>query len=825
MRCSGLKRGLTALSAMAFVLAAACAFARLPGAGIRGRVTDPDGLPLPGVVLTLASSDQAVATRTASTVTDSDGGFSIEAPAGEYRVRAELSGFDRVEQVVKVLSGAFAEVLLQLHLAAFQERVTVKGEAAQAVLGEVRPDAPVTATREVVESGMLPNSQYDDVLTLLPNVVRGPDGLISVAGATAPQGALLVNGFNLTDPLSGEGIVQLPLETVDSVEVFSGGYPAEDGRATGGVTSVHTRSGGDTWHATANSFFPRFRFINGKPAGVAYWEPNAGFSGPIGRRTLLFSQGISYRFDRDHFETLAGAQDSVSNTLMSWSQLDWHASDTQQLSLNVAFDPQRIDHAHVTAFTAVGSTPRLERGGWSVGLQDHLTVGRNSELELRAVTVRGRMHVMPNGAGAGAYEMAHDTITGAYYDARDTVGTRTEGAFAWSWAAPHGHQVKAGASVYREAIDGSESAAPVDMFDDEGILRRRITFMPAATPLTASATHGGFFVQDRWTISPRVSLDAGARFDESSAFGSAMSPRVAWTVKLPLGDSTLAGSAGLFADKVPLQAYAFAEGQGRLVETWDASGVMNGSQLFTNALGPLISIPTATRWDLEFAHRFNESLQLRAKYQERRGSRELVVEPVTQTAQAGTLTLEGDGVSRARSLEVTAAYRAPGGGQEWYASYVRAKAQGPVNSLAEIQGPFREAYVQADQLAPLRSDVPDRALIWGLVHLPHRVTIAPFLEVRDGFPYSPIDATWTYAAPVNSARLPWFASLDCYIHKVFTISHRLPDARLGLKLYNVASVHTQRDVQRDVTRADFGQTYNPIPRDFTVVFELLWGHQ
>ena len=55
------------------------------------------------------------------------------------------------------------------------------------------------------------------------------------------------------------------------------------------------------------------------------------------------------------------------------------------------------------------------------------------------------------------------------------------------------------------------------------------------------------------------------------------------------------------------------------------------------------------------------------------------------------------------------------------------------------------------------------------------------------------------------------------------MSPRLPDARIGLKLYNVAAVHTERDVQRDLARADFGQTYNPIPRDFTLVFELLWG--
>jgi hypothetical protein len=54
---------------------------------------------------------------------------------------------------------------------------------------------------------------------------------------------------------------------------------------------------------------------------------------------------------------------------------------------------------------------------------------------------------------------------------------------------------------------------------------------------------------------------------------------------------------------------------------------------------------------------------------------------------------------------------------------------------------------------------------------------------------------------------------------------RLPDARIGLKLYNLAAVHSTRDVQRDIQRADFGTTYNPTPRDFSFVFELLWGRR
>ena len=77
----------------------------------------------------------------------------------------------------------------------------------------------------------------------------------------------------------------------------------------------------------------------------------------------------------------------------------------------------------------------------------------------------------------------------------------------------------------------------------------------------------------------------------------------------------------------------------------------------------------------------------------------------------------------------------------------------------------------------------------------------------------------------DGARLPWFASLDLYVNAIVGLPGHLPDARVGLKLYSLASVHSARDVQRDVARPDFAATYNPVPRDFTMVFELLWGHR
>ena len=207
---------------------------------VRGRITDPDGLPLPGVLVTVSPMS---AGASMTTFTDANGVYVLEVPGGRYRLTAELSGFRRADPRDVVIAGDSVVIDLSLPLASLQEQVTVRGEMARPMMGDSAPEAPVSVTRDVIDGAMLPNSQYDDVLALMPNVIRGPDGQISVAGARAPQGALVVNGFNETDPISGAAGVMLPIESVDSVQVYTGGYPASFGRSTGGVTSVVTRAG------------------------------------------------------------------------------------------------------------------------------------------------------------------------------------------------------------------------------------------------------------------------------------------------------------------------------------------------------------------------------------------------------------------------------------------------------------------------------------------------------------------------------------------------------------------------------------------------------
>lgn len=787
---------------------------------IAGRVTGSDGLPLPGATVS-ASSDHG---KASSTVTDDTGRYTFSLPAGRYRVAAGLSGFQGVERNDVVLAGDDAIVLdFTLPLASFQQEVTVSAEAPLPLLGDPQPDAPATVTREVIDSAMLPNSQFDDVLALMPNVVRGPDGLISVAGARATQGALLVNGVNETDPISGDSGVMLPISAVDSVQVYSAGYPADIGRSTGGVTSVVTRAGTGRVQTSFDSFFPRLLFTDGGLRGVEFWDPNAGVSGPLVKDRLFFQQALSYRYDRNRFTTAVGPEDNQFTALLSWSQIDAQLSPAHRLTATLSFDPQSTDHARITAFTPATTVPRLDQGGWSTSIADRTVIGGTSTLELNASLIRTRSTATPD--GSGPYQLQHDYLRGSYFDRQALRGERVEATASFTWTASAHHVARFGGSAGRGALDGSVQSAPVTLLRSDGTISRTVEFL-AGGPVHASGVEIGAFAQDSWAVSRWLTLEGGIRYDHATAAAdSTISPRLAWTVKHADSRTSVSGSAGLFADKVVLGALAFPSFPGRAVQLFDvASAPVDTPTVYSNVLGGVLNTPKATRWDVAVDRRVGDGWLTRLKYQERRGRDELVIDPAPLGASAGQLVLSSTGTSTARSFESTVGYRAPQARHELYLSYVRSSTRGDLNSVDAIAGPLAEPFVQPNQRSALPMDIPNRLLGWGLLHLRSQITIAPFVEIRDGFPFSVIDDDWNYLGARNSRRFPWFGSADLYVNKIVGLPGRLPDARVGLKVYNVASTHTEREVQRDLFRSDFGTTYDPVPRDFTIVFELLWGH-
>ena len=224
-----------------------------PTGAIRGKVVDPDNLPLPGVTVT-AASPALQGTRT--TVSSANGDFIIPfLPAGDYSVTFELEGFQAQKQAITVAMADTQPMNIKLALASVSETVNVVGAAQTEVLST----ATVAATYRKDSLERLPVGRaLNDAVLLAPGVTpTGPSGNIIMSGAMSFETQYLVNGVVINENLRGQALNLFIEDAVQETKVSTASISAEYGRFGGGVVNMITKSGGNmfsgSFRATLNN--------------------------------------------------------------------------------------------------------------------------------------------------------------------------------------------------------------------------------------------------------------------------------------------------------------------------------------------------------------------------------------------------------------------------------------------------------------------------------------------------------------------------------------------------------------------------------------------
>jgi len=82
-----------------------------------------------------------------------------------------------------------------------------------------------------------------DIVTQQAGIVK-ENNEIFIRGGRSYENSILLDGVSVQDPLSGTGIgLQLSANSLEEVEVITGGYNAEFGQATSGVINARTKEG------------------------------------------------------------------------------------------------------------------------------------------------------------------------------------------------------------------------------------------------------------------------------------------------------------------------------------------------------------------------------------------------------------------------------------------------------------------------------------------------------------------------------------------------------------------------------------------------------
>jgi outer membrane receptor protein involved in Fe transport len=257
-------------------------------------------------------------------VTDASGQYRIpNLPPGDYQIRLEAEAHRTYAR-----GGVALRVGSTLRVNA--ELLPDSLQAQEVVVTAVPPTVDVgssttgvTVSNEFVNRIALnsPSSKgavsrsFESLAEVAPGANADQYG-VSISGTTSPENQYVVDGLSVNNPAFGIIGTALSVEFVKEVNVITGGYMPEYGRATGGYLDVVTKSGGNAFHGSV--FFsltpgimdgPRTPVVRAgstistTTALSSLRDFGAEVGGPLVRDKLWFYVGISpsfasYRLER-----------------------------------------------------------------------------------------------------------------------------------------------------------------------------------------------------------------------------------------------------------------------------------------------------------------------------------------------------------------------------------------------------------------------------------------------------------------------------------------------------------------------------------------------
>jgi hypothetical protein len=791
-------------------------------ASIHGTTTTQNAtVRLPGVEVTVidATAGRAVAV----VVSDGTGHFAVRnLKAGRYRVVARLAAFSDLTKDAVLADGQDLELALDLAVAPVTQEVKVVGQA-----GFAQTDTSVsrdTINGQMIEFLPVAGDGYRALLPVVPGVVRAPDGRMTLKGARETQGALQVGRGYANDPSTGNFGIELPADAVESVDVLSNPYAAQDGRFSSTVVRIETRSGSNNWRALANGFVPLpcLKVCDGASMGLRVFRPRGWFGGPLVKDRLFVAQGLQFRYAKVRIPGLPEEDNDTTDTgLETFTRLDANLASGHLLSATFAFFPRRARFVNLNTFVPAEASPSYRLTGYSAAVSESATLSPKvvAESSLTATVYNARV----SGESDRPSELTVDGARGSYFDTQERrthVVQWTESITGVLRTVTGEHVLRAGFDLMHAAYTGTSRSLPVIVRRANGTVSQRFDF-GGLSAQEAGGTDAAVFAQDRWRLNRRLLLEPGLRIERDGVTGqTGASPRVGFVVGvLPDDAGVLRGGAGLFRERTPLNVAAFQQFGAATLTRFAPDGTtpLSPPLTFVHRQGTLRT-PRSVVWNLEYDQRFGSNLFLKVNHTQRQGTDAAILEPV-EAGDTAALWLNSHGRSRYAETEITLRW-GTNDLQQFSMAYVRSHATGHLNAFDTYFGNFRQPIVRPDQYGVSPTDVPNRVLIRGILTVLDKWTLSSLIEIRNGFPYSLVDEDQAFVGVRNDGgRFPTLYTIDLSIIRSATFLGR--PIRFGVRGYHVLHNFSPRDVQNNVDSPAFRTFYNTIPRRFSLTFTFV----
>ncbi len=297
------------------------AFATVDGL-IRGTVSDDLIQPIPGATVTLRSSRGEVVRQEQS---GADGSFTFTGvPLGEYVVDAKVAGHLPGHQHLRVGSAEVATA--ELYCARPDARAIIVEEAGVAVPSRAAGSVS-TLTREALK--VLPKGEdlaITEVVSTQAGFVQDAFGNVYARGNHANV-QYQIDGIPIPDSVGNLFAQAIPVRLIDSVEILTGGLPAEFGNRLAAVVNIASRSGGAAPDGLVQLRYGSFQTV----------EPSAYYSRSLGR--FSFFIGGSYLQSQRALDppAIAPILHDDGRSGRAFFRADWRHSDSDRFELFASY--------------------------------------------------------------------------------------------------------------------------------------------------------------------------------------------------------------------------------------------------------------------------------------------------------------------------------------------------------------------------------------------------------------------------------------------------------------------------------------------------------
>jgi hypothetical protein len=356
------------------VLGSRAAFASVTTGTIKGTTVDTGGLPIPGVVVTLESP---ALMGTAQRETDAEGKFFFpELSPGVYSLTAEHAGFNKVQKTaIQVSIGRTAQITVEMPLQQAGEEMIVEEEGTK--VDTETAQRSTVLTRDFLER--IPTGRsYQNAASLAAGVTGNGDGNPNVSGAGDNENTYLLDGVNITDPVTGTFSVNFNFDAVEQLEVITSAYDPEYGINLGGAINIVTADGGNTLEFRVNGRYGNSTWAPKLDARYAadgtllsptdfdttydFYQIGALVSGPIVRDKAWFI--VSYQLERSLIAAggIPLPRDYEGHYI--YSKLTWQPTSAHRFRLLFQADPTTVDNDSFDYYIQPEAQNRQTQGGF-----------------------------------------------------------------------------------------------------------------------------------------------------------------------------------------------------------------------------------------------------------------------------------------------------------------------------------------------------------------------------------------------------------------------------------------------------------------------------